>query len=365
MATLPHGSWPTPITSELVVRAARAPGDVAFDGADIWWSESRPDEGGRVAVLRREPGGAVAEVLAGPWNVRSLVHEYGGGAWWVRDGVLWFADWVTQRLHRVAPGGEPVALTPEPVVARGLRYADGDVSPDGSTILCVQECHEEGAEAVNTIVRLRAHEPSAPEPVVDGPDFVSSPRWRPDGAAWSWLEWDHPDMPWDSTRLVVSDGSRRTVVAGGDAAAPEAICQADWAPDGALWFSSDRSGFWSLYRWTAETGVEAMAELDLDVGFPHWVFGKSCFAFLDGGRVAFVVDEEGMQQLGILERDGGITMLDVPHTSFYALRSNGADLGFIGASPTAEAHVATIAVGEGRGAAPVAVVPPRDLGIGA
>ena len=162
MATLPHGSWPTPITSELVVRAARAPGDVVFDGTDIWWSESRPDEGGRVAVLRREQGGAVTDVLAAPWNVRSLVHEYGGAAWWVRDGVLWFADWATQRLHRVGPGGEPVALTPESVIPRGLRYADGDVSPDGSTILCVQECHEEGAEAVNTIVRLRAHEPSAP-----------------------------------------------------------------------------------------------------------------------------------------------------------------------------------------------------------
>ena len=364
MATLPHGSWPTPITSELVVRAARAPGAVAFDGDDVWWSESRPDEGGRVAVLRRSRDGEVTEVLASPWNVRTSVHEYGGGAWWVRDGVLWYADWATQQLHRIAPGGEPVALTPEPLVPRGLRYADGDVSPDGSTILCVQECHAEGAEAVNTIVRLAAHEPSVPEPVVEGPDFVSSPRWRPDGAAWCWLEWEHPDMPWDATRLVVSDGVTRTVVAGGDRRAPEAICQAAWAPDGSLWFSSDRSGFWSLYRWTAETGVEAMAELDLDVGFPHWVFGRSCFAFLDGGRVAFVVDDEGMQQLGILERDGGITMLELPHTSFEALQSNGSDLLYIGASPTAEAHVVTVAVDEGRGLPPVAVVPPRDLGIG-
>ena len=102
MATLPYGSWPTPITSELVVRAARAPGDVAFDGGAVWWSESRPEEGGRNAVLRRGADGSVAEVLPAPWNARSAVHEYGGGAWWARDGVLWFADWATQRL---APGG--------------------------------------------------------------------------------------------------------------------------------------------------------------------------------------------------------------------------------------------------------------------
>ena len=144
---LPFGSWPTPVTSELVVRAARTPTAVAFDGDAVWWSESRPDERGRIAVRRR-------------------------GA----DGALWFADWSSQRLHRRQPGGEPVALTPAPAEPRGRRYADGEVSPDGSTILCVQETHAAGREAVNTIVRLPAHEPSGPVVVVDGPDFVAAPR---------------------------------------------------------------------------------------------------------------------------------------------------------------------------------------------
>ena len=343
-----------------MVRAARAPAQVAFDGDDVWWSESRPEEGGRHAVLRRRAGGSIDEVLAAPWNARSAVHEYGGGAWWVRDGVLWFTDWTTQRLHRVEPGGEPVPLTPEPATARGLRFADGVVSPDGTTILCVQECHAPGTEPSNTIVRLPAHEPAAPAVVVSGRDFVAAPRWRPDGRAWCWIEWDHPDMPWDATRLVVSDGATRTVVAGGDVR--ESICQAEWAPDGSLWFSGDRSGFWSLYRWTAQTGTEAMAELGLDVGFAHWVFGESCFAFLDGGRVAFVVNDEGLQQLGVLERDGGITMLDVPHTSFESLRSRGSDLLFIGSSPTTEPHVVR-ARGDLPPAGATALVPPRQLGL--
>ncbi len=110
----------SPITSEEVVRAANAPTAVAVDGDDIWWSESRPEEGGRTAVLRRGLDGTVDEVLGQPWNARTAVHEYGGGAWWVRDGVLWFADWATQRLHRLGADGVPVPLTPEPAGASRL-----------------------------------------------------------------------------------------------------------------------------------------------------------------------------------------------------------------------------------------------------
>jgi dipeptidyl aminopeptidase/acylaminoacyl peptidase len=363
MRTLPYGSWPTPITSELVVRAARVPGAVCFDGDDVWFSESRPEEAGRNAVLRRRPDGTVDEILPAPWNARTAVHEYGGGAWWARDGVLWFADWATQRLHRLVPGGEPVPLTPEPGVPRGLRYADGDVSPDGTAILCVQETHRADGDVVNEIVRLDAAAPSTPEVVVSGPDFVANPRWRPDGAAWCWLEWDHPDMPWDATRLVVSDGTTRTVVAGGDAR--ESICQALWAPDGALWFSGDRTGFWSLYRWTPDGGVEPVVELGRDIGFPHWVFGESCFAVLDDGRVAFVVVEDGLDRLGVRHPDGRIERIDVPYTAIGSLRAHGDTLVAIAASPTEEAHVVAIPVpAAGPAGPPEVLVAPRDLGIG-
>lgn len=371
MATtqLPYGSWPTPVTSELVVRAARVPGGAVFDGEAVWWSESRPDEAGRNAVLRRRADGAIDEVLAAPTSARTAVHEYGGGAWWARDGVLWFADWGTQRLHRVGPDGTSIVLTPEPLTPRGLRYADGDVSPAGSQLLCVQEDHQADGEAVNTIVRLAANEPSTPEVVVSGADFVSSPRWRPDGGAFCWLEWNHPDMPWDSTRLVVSDGNGgRTVVAGGDGdgegAGREAICQAAWAPDGSLWFSGDRTGFWSLYRWTRDGGTESMVDIDADIGFPHWVFGESCFAFLDAGRVAFVVVDDGLDRLAVRSSDGSVHRLDLRFTAISGLHARGSTLLFIGASPTVEAHVVAVDVDGVIPGEPVAVVPPRDLGIG-
>jgi dipeptidyl aminopeptidase/acylaminoacyl peptidase len=361
---LPYGSWPTPITSELVVRSARLPNGLHLDGDDLWWSEGRPEEGGRMAVLRRAADGAVSEVVTAPWSARSGVHEYGGGAWWAHGGVLWFVDWATQRLHRIEPGGEPLALSPVPAVPRGLRYADGDVSPDGTTLLCVQEEHHaDGREATNTIVRLPAHEPGPPEAVVSGPDFVSDPRWRPDGAAFCWIEWDHPDMPWDATRLLVDEGGQRTVVAGGAGDQRESVGQPTWAPDGSLWYFGDRTGFWSLYRWTREGGAELMVDLGKDIGFPAWVFGQSCFAFLGDGRLVFRCSDDGLERLAMREPDfGRVTMLDVPHTMIDQLRARGSDAVYIAASPTTEVHIAAVAIDTG---AVEVVVPPRDLGLDA
>jgi dipeptidyl aminopeptidase/acylaminoacyl peptidase len=360
VAVRPYGSWPTPITSELVVRAARLPNGLHVDGDDIWWSEGRPEEAGRMAVLRRAADGVVTEVVSAPLSARSGVHEYGGGAWWVRDGVLWFVDWATQRLHRVASGGTPEPLTPEPEVPRGLRYADGDVSPDGATILCVREQHHaDGREATNTIVQLAAHAPSDPEVVVVGPDFVSDPRWSPDGSAYCWLEWDHPDMPWDATRLVVDRDGTRTVVVGGEAR--ESVGQPTWAPDGSLWFFGDRTGFWSLYRWTPERGVEAMVDLGKDIGFPGWVFGQRCFAFLADGRLVFSYSDGGLERLSVREPDfGRVTPVDVPHTLIDQLCATGSTVVYLAASPTTEVHVAAVAVDTG---AVEVLVEPRDLGL--
>lgn len=357
----PYGHWPTPVTSELVVAAARLPNGLQVDGTDLWWSEGRPEEDGRTAVLRLGPGGERTEVLPAPWSARSAVHEYGGGAWWVRAGVLWFVDWATQRLHRVEPGGEPVPLTPVPEVPRGLRYADGSVHPDGRALLCVREEHRPDGTVQNTIVRLAADEPSVPEVVVAGPDFVSDPRWRPDGGAFCWLEWDQPDMPWDATRLVIQDDAgARTVVAG--AGGRESICQPTWASDGSLWFSSDRTGFWSLHRWTPEGGVELVVDLREDVGFPQWVFGQRCFALLDDGRVVLVSTRDGVQRLLVRHPTGEVEDGGLGLTSYDQLQPDGAGgVVAIGATPADEPQVVRIPLDERRGAE--VVVPPRDLGL--
>jgi dipeptidyl aminopeptidase/acylaminoacyl peptidase len=245
-------------------------------------------------------------------------------------------------------------------VPRGLRYADGDLHPDGESLLCVQEAHTaDGREATNTIVRLAAHEPSDPETVVAGPDFVSDPRWRPDGGAFCWLEWDHPDMPWDATRLVVDEGGERAVVAGADER--ESIGQPTWTPDGSLWFFGDRTGFWSLYRWTADRGREPVIDLGKDVGHPQWVFGQSCYAFLADGRVVLSYADGGLDRVAVREPVfGRVRTLDLPFTSIDALRARDGRAVCIAAGPTREPHVVEIDVDA---EAVDVLVPPRDLGL--
>jgi DNA-binding beta-propeller fold protein YncE len=153
---LHHGSWPTPITSELVVRAAARLGEVVVDGDDVWWSEARPAEAGRSVIVRRTADGTTTDVLPAPWNARTRVHEYGGGAWTVSGGTLWFTEFSDQRLYRLDAGSDtPVPVTPEPGVPSGIRHADLHVLSDG--LLAVRETHSEGdrpVDVVNELVRV-------------------------------------------------------------------------------------------------------------------------------------------------------------------------------------------------------------------
>ncbi len=320
---LPHGSWPTPITSELVVAAAARLGEVVVDGDDVWWSEGRPSEGGRSVIVRRSADGSVTDVLPPPWNARTRVHEYGGGAWTVSGGTLWFTEFTDQRLYRLDAGSpEPVAVTPEPPVPAGVRHADFAVTPDGG-LLAVRETHPEAhssaADVVNEIVRIEAD--GSTSVLVSGPDFVSDPRLAPDGVTLCWLQWDHPDMPWDAARLVVraSDGSEH-VIAGGPG---ESVVQPVWGEDLALWWLSDRTDVWSLYRRRPHGDVELVLDVGSDIAGPQWVFGQRRYALLDDGRVALAYGREGADRLAVLEPGGELLELDLPYAAYGQVRAQG------------------------------------------
>ncbi len=365
---LEHGSWPTPITSEVVVARAVRLGELVIDGDDVIWAEGRPAALGRTALVCRKPEGELVELLADSLSVRSAVHEYGGGAWWVTDGVVWFVNWSDQRLYRRDPAsGRCQPLTPEPEVPRGDRYADGTVSHDGTWMACVRERHPAGGrgwiDVRNEIVRLDAHEPSTPEPLVSGPDFVSSPRLSPDGQRLCWIEWDHPKMPWVGNRLRVRDlqDGAESLVAGGDA---ESVSEPRWRPDGSLVFISDRNGWWNLYRFRPGEGVRPLVEIEAEIGVPQWVFGTSRYAFLDDGRIVFARWRDGMDGLGVRLADGRLRDLELPFSSFRRLvAGGGSSVVTIAASPTAEASVSRIDLdGDGGSPAIETLRPPRDLG---
>ncbi|GCD97439.1 S9 family peptidase [Embleya hyalina] len=313
--TQAYGSWPSPITAERLVEGAAGPGEIRADGEEVWWAEARPTEGGRIQLVRLRPGGAPEDVLPEGFSARTRVHEYGGAAWTVRAGVLVFANWSDQRLYRLGPGDDaPVAITAEPRETAGLRYADLTVVPagqwgEGEWLVAVRESHEPAAveahgEAVNEIVALPLDGTRPARVLVTGPDFVSSPRPAADGSALAWTQWSHPDMPWDAAELMVAAieaGPRTTgaqAVAGGGR---ESVLQPEWGPDGALWFASDRTGWWNLYRVGAGGQVEAVAPVEAEIGGPQWVFGERFYAFLDDGRIACTVNAGGFVHLGVLD----------------------------------------------------------------
>ncbi|WP_219418069.1 S9 family peptidase [Pseudonocardia nigra] len=362
MTITPFGSWPTPITSELVVAAAVRLAELRTDGEDLVWTEGRPAEGGRTQLVRRSADGATTDLLPEGMDARTGVHEYGGAAWWVRDGVVWFANWADQRLYRLAPGGAPEALTPEPARPRADRYADGDVALDGATIVCVRERHtgSSATEVHNEVVRLAAHAPSEPEVLVSGPDFVAAPRLSPDGDTLAWLQWNHPAMPWDATELVVRDLGTgvETVVAGGP---HESVLEPRWQPDGTLWFISDRTDWWNLYRWVPGSDIEPAVRIDAEIGAPAWTLGSARYATLDDGRVVFARTASGFDGLAVRAADGTVTDLDLPFSAIAAVRAAGPDaVAVVAGSPTAEPGVHRVNLTT---AAVEKLRPPRDLGV--
>ncbi|MFV8049025.1 prolyl oligopeptidase family serine peptidase [Mycobacterium sp. 48b] len=381
MAT--YGSWPTPITSELVVRAAAGLGGVSMHGDTVIWSELRPEEGGRTQLVRRTGGGPPVDLLPAVADARTAAHEYGGGAWWVVGVTVWFADWADQRLYAVSENSMPVPMTPDPEVPRGDRWADGCVAAEGRWVLVVREHHPVGggpADVTNEIVVIDANRELAPRAVVTGPDFVSDPRLSPDGTRLAWLQWSHPDMPWDGTEMCVADvqttdiGPTLTdprVVAGrpdagpGGAGTGESVSAPRWAGDGSLWFISDRSDWWNLYRWDPATScVEPMVTMDAEIGVPQWVFGQSRYAFLSGGRTVFASSRDGFEYLAVRLADGGVVGLDVPYTSFASIQAEGDRVVFVGASATAEPAVVSIHVDATGVVTETEILrPPSDLGL--
>lgn len=347
----PYGSWASPIAAATVARAGRrlAFPAIAADGA-VWWAEGRPDEGGRVALMRRPEGGEPERVTPEGVNVRTRVHEYGGGAWClVGPDLVVFVDFSDQRLYRQRLGEEPVAISPEPPEPGALRYADMRPTPDGGGIVCVRERDAE-PEPVNEIVSLPLEDSGDPQVLASGRDFYSFPRVSPDGAWLAWTCWDHPNMPWDGTELWVApfgDTGEERLIAGGR---EESVFQPEWGPDGRLYFASDRDGWWNLYRagepeaeLSGEEGpLVQLTDQHADYAHPQWLFGGATYGFLESGAIACVRTEGAEELLFLLQPEGWEpTDLGLPFTSFGypALSVRGERVTFAAASPDSETAV--------------------------
>ena len=419
-AVVSYGAWPSPVTADSLVAGAAGISEVVADPVRpwlLWWAESRPDERGRTAVMRCDlRSGEPLEVTPAGSNVRTRVHEYGGGAWWPHDGSLFYVEFGDQRLRRLdAPGAEPVLLTGEPPEPRAWRYADGRIA-DGRWCVCVRERHDAGGEPANELVAVAADGSLRTETLWAGSDFVMTPRVSPDGSLVAWIAWDHPNMPWDATRLHVHqlhDGRLGAEVLVLGAEGDRSLCEPGWDPgDGVarLLVCSDHDDWWGLYEVGLEAGRAGVLERsgaarpwperpvsaanesgndtvttrgspgcprlpkdggdlvpvvagEFDVATPPWVFGMQRWAAAEAGIVAAAGMPSGDQIVGLGDNvavaDSSIDSLTMAHLG------PGGDpvLAYAGAGYRHETEVvALIPAGRGRYQRRV-VRPARDLGL--
>ncbi len=337
-ASAAYGEWESPITAASLVGGAVGVGDLFVDGDDLWWSEARPDQGGRTAIVRRR-GESTEEITPPDAYVRTLAHEYGGGAWCVAAGTLYYVEMADQRIRRLVPGGEPAAITPEPSSERGHRYADLICDPDDRWLIAVRERHDGGREAVNELVAIPTDGSFEISVLWQGSEFVMAPRLSGDGKHLVWISWNHPSMPWGVTELWIADyaeGSVRNArkLTGNGS---EALCEPGWTADGRLLVCTDRSEWWNLHEVDTSTGeMRAVVSGPFEIATPPWIFGMQRWA-ISGDHVVAVA---GMPAGDELVVDGRTMAL--PDTSITSVRATTDGVAYIGAGWDHEAAIITV-----------------------
>lgn len=329
----PYGSWGSPITSDMTVSKSVRLGQIALDGEDIYWVEMRPEEQGRNVIVKWTSDEQTRDVTPEPFDARTRVHEYGGGAFVVHRGTIYFSNFKDQRIYRQALDSNPQPITAEGVV----RYADTILDDRRNRLLCIREDHGPlDQEAVNTLVGINLSSGSIGQVLVSGNDFYSSPRLSADGSKLAWLTWNHPNMPWDGTELWVAavrqDGSLGNAVrvAGGET---ESIFQPEWSPDGVLYFVSDKTGWWNLCRFH-KGRVEPVLQRKAEFGLPQWLFGMSTYAFESKDRLVCSYFESGSWHLGTVETNSGnFESVELPFTHIEGVRASSGQAVFIAGAP--------------------------------
>ncbi len=290
----PYGSWASPITTELITAESIGLGQPCFDGADLYWVEDRPQEQGRSVLVHRNAAGHIDDLVPTPFSVRSRVHEYGGGAYAVNDGRAWFVNDADQCIYEAGPGDKPRQLTQPDA----RRFADLIIDQQRNRLIAVCEDHRDTGDIRNYLLAIDLDSSTA-HVLTDGRDFYSTPRLAADGQSLIWLSWNHPNLPWDSTILSHAnfddDGGLETITIIVESAA-ESVFQPAFGPDGAIYFVSDRDGWWHLYRYDGVDTLQ-LTHGEAEYGMPQWLFGMSTYGFLDERTVLAAATHDGEWEL--------------------------------------------------------------------
>ena len=276
------------------------------------------------------------------------MHEYGGGAFAVDGDTVYCSNFADQRLYRLAPPGDPRPITPE----TNLRFADGVVDSTRNRMVCVCEDHTTGnGYPVNSLVAIDLDGYGDITQLVSGNDFYSSPRLSPDGSSLAWLTWNQPNMPWDYTELwlgTLSDNGHiaaSRLVAGGQG---DSICQPRFAADGTLYFVSERTGWWNLYRWRNGSAMP-LWDTAAEFGGADWSFGASSYAFASPRQIICSRVRSGKATLASLDTETGRAIdFDLRYTSISAVQATPGHAILVAGSPTEPPSVVRLDLGNGQ-----------------
>eukprot|EP00250_Pteridium_aquilinum_P033253 c5368_g1_i1 orf=21-2150(+) len=328
------GSWKSPLTADLVASSAKRLGNIAVDGqGSLILLEGRPTEAGRGVLVQYVDGPSCGykDVTPPEFNVRTTVHEYGGGAFTVDSDMVIFSNYKDQRLYlqSLTSGDQPRPLTPD-YGGNDVRYADGVVDRKLNRYITVREDHRnKGREPINEIVsvQLVGDQVKEPDVLITGNDFYSFPRLSRDASKIAWVEWSHPNLPWDKTQLWIGDLTgdgevvQKRCLAGG-VSIVESPMEPKWSFQGDLFYISDKqNGFWNLYQWDAEKDIcRSLFPMEAEFSRPAWVFGYSSYEILDGSTIICSYRKKGKSYLGVLDLpSGSFRPLKLPFTEIYDL----------------------------------------------
>ncbi len=345
----PYGSWASPFPIERLTDGVVFLGEVRRSNGVHWWIEGRPDEAGRQVLVRRDADGTMTRLTPEGFNARCRANEYGGAATLASEDLVVVSDFTTGRLHRVTAPGQLMVLTPD----RAWRFADAVHDPVRNRLYAVREDHEADVVAahgewVNELVTIDL---ATGDVVVfaTGADFYAAPRLSPDGRSLAWLEWHHPNMPWDGTELMVAP-----VSSDGDIGQPDRIAgsradwisQPRWSPEGVLHFVAEPDGWMNLQRWV-DGRVESIAPMAEEFASPDWIFGNAEYGFLPDGGILAVGRSNGRDRLHRISPDGGITTLDLPYTEIMSIVTDGDQATMRVAAPSEPTRVVSLDVASG------------------
>lgn len=310
----PFGTWPSSISSKIVASAAPKISCIKSYNEQLFWVESRPQESGRNVIVCQDKEGKTKDLLPEPYSHSSRVHEYGGMAYTLLDNTIYFVNASDQRIYQIdIASGYAKAITEQ-----GPRFADLAIDSTNNRLIAVCEQHNDNGEPENFLAGISLDKANQKlQRLASGADFYAYPRISPNGQKLCWIEWNHPNMPWDCTQLYCADNqiilSNQNMVAGADN--NEAIFQPQWSPDNQLYYVSDRNNWWNIY--SAENGI--VLDMPAEFATPLWQFGMSTYDFIDSNTIACLWTQQGTWHCGFLNiASGTLSTIDCPYKSMQA-----------------------------------------------